>query len=329
MRYGDNGWEPEGGGPDLGKLSKELSEKLQGRLKLILGGIAAIVVLILATQAIYVVQPGERAVIRTFGKETAQTEQGLHFHLPLVQSVDVVNIEKVRRIQLGVGDENTEALMLTGDENLVDADMVVQYKVVDPSKFLFAIRDPEEVLSSTAEVAIRTVVGGTSIDEILTSGKDMVQTKTRAVLTELMARYESGMAITEVKLQAVNPPLQVKEAFHDVVRAREEREKLINEAKAFQAEIVPRARGEAHAAEREAEAYKEERVLRATGDAERFSAVVAEYKKSPRVTRDRLYLETLESVLARTPGKTIVDDRLASGTVPLLRIGKQKGAGTL
>jgi len=328
MGYGDNGWDTGGGGgdgPDLGKMAEEFSKALRGRLAYILVGVVALILVIFAFQSVYIVQPGEVAVIRTFGKETGKAEQGLHFRLPLVQDVDVVNVEKVRRIEVGFRGnraEETESLMLTGDENIVDARMIVQYRVADPSMFLFELRNPEAVLRNTAEVALRGVVGRTLIDDVLTSGKEKVQSDTRALLKQLMTRYSSGLDITEVKLQAVDPPEQVKEAFHDVVRAREEKEKLINEAKAYQAEIVPRARGKAHQLEREAEAYKEQRVLRATGDAERFKAVVGEYKKAPRVTRDRLYLESVERVLNGVPQKTIVDDDIAGGTVPLLRLGR-------
>ncbi len=327
MGYGDNGWDQGGGGdgPDLGKMAQEFSDQLRERLKLILVVVFGIIVLILAWTSVYIVKPGETAVIRTFGKESGQAEQGLHFRVPLVQDVDIVNLEKVRRIEVGfrgARSEETESLMLTGDENIVDARMIVQYRVADPSQFLFELRNPEAVLRNTAEVALRGVVGRTNIDEVLTSGKEKVQSETRALLKELMTRYESGLDITEVKLQAVDPPEQVKEAFHDVVRAREEKEKLINEALAYQAEVVPVARGKAHRLEREAEAYKEQRVLRATGDAERFKSVVTEYKKAPRVTRERLYLETVERVLKRVPEKTIVDDKLARGTVPLLRLGR-------
>ena len=329
MGYGDNGWDTGGGGdgPDLGKMAQEFSKQLQGRLKFIIIGIIAIIVLILAWQAVFIVQPGEVAVIRTFGKESAAgpVGQGLHFRLPLVQNVDIVNVEKVRRIEVGFRGERaeeSESLMLTGDENIVDARMIVQYRVADPSLFLFELQYPEAVLRNTAEVALRGVVGRTTVLKLLTDGKEKVQSDTRELLRRLMGRYKSGLEVTEVKLQAVNPPEQVKEAFHDVVRAQEEKQKLINEAEAYQAEVVPRARGKAHQLEAEAKAYKEQRVLRATGDAERFTSVVAEYKKAPRVTRERLYLETVERVLQSVPEKTIVDEKIAGGTVPLLRLGR-------
>lgn len=327
MGYGDNGWDNggSGDGPDLGKMAQEFSKQLQGRLKFIIGGIVAIIVLILAWSSVYMVNPGEIAVIRTFGKESGQHGQGLHFRIPVVQNVDIVNLESVRRIEVGFRGaraEESESLMLTGDENIVDARMIVQYRVADPSLFLFELRNPEAVLQNTAEVALRGIVGKTTIDEVLTSGKEQVQSETRALLKELMSRYQSGLEVTEVKLQAVDPPEQVKEAFHDVVRAQEEKLKLINQADAYEAEVVPKARGQAHEIEREAEAYKEQRVLRATGDAERFKSVVAEYKKAPRVTRERLYLETVERVLKSVPAKTVVDDKIAGGTVPLLNLGR-------
>jgi modulator of FtsH protease HflK len=328
MGYGDNGWDQGGGGgegPDLGKMAEEFSKALKGRLKYILVGIVAFILLIFAWSSVYKVNPGEIAVVRTFGKESGQHEQGLHFRVPLVQDVDIVNLEAVRRIEVGFRgnrSEETESLMLTGDENIVDARMIVQYRVKDPSLFLFELRNPEAVLRNTAEVALRGVVGRTTVLKLLTDGKAQVQSETRDLLKELMNRYQSGLEITEVKLQAVNPPEQVKEAFHDVVRAQEEKQKLINEAQAYEAEVVPKARGKSAQLQREAEAYKEQRVLRATGDADRFRSVVAEYKKAPRVTRERLYLETVERVLNSVPEKTIVDEKIAGGTVPLLRLGR-------
>lgn len=211
--------------------------------------------------------------------------------------------------------------MLTGDENIVEAQFIVQYRVTDPSKFLFRISDPEEALRATAEVALRSMVGRTTIDEVITVGREKVQSDTRTWLQQLMDSYESGLSITEVKLQAVDAPDEVKDAFHDVVRAREEKEKVINQARGYQADLIPRARGEARKMEREAEGYKEQRVLQAKGDAQRFDSVYAEYKKAERVTRERLYLETMERILSKIDKKTVVDRDLSRSALPLLQLG--------
>lgn len=286
-----------------------------------------IVVLLLLATGIYSVGPGEQGVVRTFGKESGKTGSGLHYRIPFVQHVDIVNIEEIRRIEVGFrGDKSvpTEALMLTGDENIVEAQMIIQYRVTDPSKYLFELRDPEEALRATAEVALRSMVGRTKIDDVITTGREQVQSETRAWLQKLMNDYKSGLSVTEVKLQTVDAPDEVKEAFHDVVRAREEKEKLINQAMGYQADLIPRARGEARQVEREAEAYREERVLKARGDAAKFEAQYAEYSKARPVTRQRLHLEALERILNRVEKKTLVDEDVR-GILPVLPLGEGSG----
>jgi membrane protease subunit HflK len=253
---------------------------------------------------------------------------GLVYALPLAESVDVVNLEEVRRIEVGFNGENTineEALMLTGDENIVEVQMVVQYRVSDPTRFLFRLREPEASLRVAAEVALRSVVGRTSIDDVMTTGRSSVQQATREVLQELMDDYESGIEITEVKLDAVDAPDEVKDAFNAVTRAREDKEKLVNEARGYQEDKVPRARGDAQGIVRAAEAYKEQRVLRAEGDASKFSATLAEYEKAKGVTRQRLYLETMERVFQPLRHKLIVDKAALQGAVPLLPLRGTQG----
>lgn len=279
--------------------------------------------LALLSTGVYSVGPGEQGVVRTFGRESGRTGPGLHFHLPLVQRTDVVNMEVIRRIEVGVREDKSvasEALMLTGDENIVEAQMIIQYRVSDPGKYLFALKDPDEALRATAEVALRSMVGRTNIDDVITTGREEVQSETRTWLQKLMDDYQSGLSITEVKLQTVDAPNEVKEAFHDVVRAREEKEKLINQAKGYRADVIPRARGEARQVEREAEAYREERVLKARGDTSKFEAQLREYSKAEDVTRRRLHLETIERILARVEQKTLVDEAVR-GTLPILPLG--------
>lgn len=317
-----------GGGrpPDLADVMAQVSDSL-GRNFRKLGPVVLILFLLfLAATGFYQVEPGEVGVVRTLGKETGRTEPGLHFRIPLLQRVDVVDISEVRRIEVGFrGDQvkAAEAQMLTGDENMVQAQMIVQYRIADPSKYLFRLARPEDALRATAEVVLRSVVGRMTIDDVITRGRGQVQTESLEELQRLMNTYESGIEITEVKLQSVDPPDPVKDAFHDVVRAREEKEKLINQARGYQEDLIPRARGEAQQMLRSAEAYKEQRVLEATGDAERFNALYAEYRKAEKVTRRRLHLESMERVLAKVDSKTIVDRQLSGSTLPILPLGNK------
>ena len=276
-------------------------------------------------------------VVRRFGQHVQTTTAGLNWHWPQpIERVDVVNFEAVRRIEVGFRSTGAfrgapprrgmspatqrvpaEALMLTGDENIVDAQMIVQYRVKDPVKYLFRLQAPERSLHAAAEVALRSMVGNSTIDEVLTTGRLKVQDDTGVFLQRLMDTYESGLLITEVQLQTVDPPDQVKDAFAEVVRAREDRERLINQARGYREDVLPKARGEAEKVLREAEAYREERVLRAQGDAARFKALAAAYRESPDVTRDRLHLEAVEEVLGATD-KVLVDGEAGQGVVPLL-----------
>ena len=207
--------------------------------------------------------------------------------------------------------------MLTGDENIVEAQIVVQYRVADPSKYLFRLREPETALLAATEVALRSTVGSMTIDQVMIEERAKVQGDARLFIQRLMDAYESGLVITEVKLQAADPPDAVRDAFHDVVRAREDKEKLINQAKGYQADILPKARGEAEKILREAEGYQQQRVLLAQGEAARFLSVLAEYEKARDVTRDRLHLETVEKILPDID-KVIIGGDVNQRLLPLL-----------
>ena len=299
---------------------------------------AVIVVLILIiwlASGVYTVGPGEQGVIRRFGKVIRKTSAGLNFHFPWpIEQRDVVNVEQIRRLEVGfrsnprrpsmVRPVQAESLMLTGDENIVDAQMIVQYRIKDPVKYLFLLRDPIWTLRAATEVALRSRVGNTTVDEVLTVGRAKVQDETREFLQKLMDTYESGLLVTAVKLQTVDAPDQVKDAFHEVVRAREDREKLMRQAEGYREDIIPKARGKGQEIIRAAEAYKEERILRAKGDAAKFSSVLAEYKKAPHVTRERLHLETMEQVLPNVE-KFILESKGGGGVVPLLPLKSLTG----
>jgi membrane protease subunit HflK len=321
-------FDDDGSGPNISEVVAEVSDALRSNLRRFGPLIAVVLLALLVVTGVYSVGPGEQGVVRRFGREHRTTAPGLHYALPLIEKVDVVNIEAVRRVEVGFNGEvtiNEEALMLTGDENIVEVHMVVQYRVADPTKYLFRLRDPERTLHIASEVALRSVVGRTNIDDAMTTGRQQVQAATHELLQQLMDDYEGGLEITEVKLDAVDAPDEVKDAFNAVTRAREDKEKLVNEARGYLEDKVPRARGEAQTIVRGAEAYKEQRVLRAQGDADRFDATLAEYEKAKGVTRQRLYLETMERVLAPIKSKVIVDQAVGGGAVPLLPLRNNNG----
>ena len=315
--------------PDVNEVVAQVSEAFRRNFRK-LGPILLLVIIAAGLfSSAHIIEPGEQGVIRTFGRESGKRGPGLAFVIPLVQRLDKVNIEQIRRIEVGFrGEERkpSEALMLTGDENIVEAQMIVQYRVKDPSKYLFRLRDPDQALHATAEVALRSMVGRTNIEGVITSGREKVQQSTREWLQKLMDEYQSGLSITEVKLQTVDAPDEVKEAFHDVVRAREEKEKLINQAEGYRNDKLPRARGEAEKVTREAEAYARTRVLRAEGDAARFKSRLVEYSKAERVTRERMYIETMQGILGKIDRKVVVDGALSKGVLPLLPLGAQAAA---
>jgi membrane protease subunit HflK len=283
---------------------------------------------------LYVVGPGERGVVLLFRAATEQTEPGLRYRLPWpIQSHEIVDVSQVRRAEVGfrtVADARTErgerggtrtvpqeALMLTGDENIVELQLFVQYRIQDPVKFLFGASDPEGILRTSAEVALRSAVGRNTIDYTMTEGRVEVQEQAKSALQELLDAYQTGLLATEVRLLVVDPPSEVRDAFHDVVRALEDRDRLVKEADGYREDVVPKARGEAAQMVQQAEAYKAQRVIRAQGDGERFLKVLAEYNKAKGITRDRLYLESIERIMP-TMEKFILDSGANGGVLPLL-----------
>jgi len=273
--------------------------------------VPVVALLVWLGSGIYFVEPGEIGVERLFGKEVAQTEPGPHYAFPQpIQRVDTVNMEKIRRAEIGFRSNERynqpsfherhleESLMLTGDENIADIQVVVQYRVKDASNFLFEVRDPEISLGSATEVALRGIIGKTTIDDAMTRGRSKVETDVRTFLQMLMDNYKTGIHVAEVKLLVVDPPDEVKDAFHEVVRALEDKERLVREAEGYREDIVPKARGDAQTMIKGAEAYLEKRVKEAEGEAIRFERVLDEYNKAKNVTRERLYLEFVQENLA-------------------------------
>lgn len=309
--------------PDLGEAMKRFHGKSYKKSWLI--GLGILIGLWLVS-GIYTVGPGSQGVVRQFGREVAKTGAGLNYHLPWpIQTANVVDMANVRRLNIGFEEIGSgqfeervdEALMLTKDENIVNIHVIVQYRVRDASQFLFNVRYVPYVLKTATEVGLRSVVGNTPIDDVLTERRAEVQVETKTFLQALMDDYRSGITVTEVKLQEVDAPHEVRDAFHEVVRAREDRDRLTREAEGYRADIVPRARGEKEKTIKAAEAYKEQRILRARGDAEKFLSVLKEYQRAPVVTRKRLYLETIETIL-RGIDKIIIDPKIAANLMPLL-----------
>ena len=294
--------------------------------------IAVILGLWLAT-GLYTVDPGEQGVVRRFGKQVAATGPGLHYHWPApIERVDIVNVEVVRRVELGFRSMPRyrqvpqESLMLTGDENIVEAQAIVQYRIKDPGAYLFRVAEPDQALRDATEVGLRSVIGRTTIEDVLTVGRLDIQEQTRDFIQHLLDNYEAGLTVLEVKLQVVDPPEQVKDAFHEVVRAREDRERLINEARGYQEDVIPKARGQAEQMIRAAEAYKAQREIRAQGDAAKFLSVLAEYTKARDVTEQRLYIETLQRVLPQAQ-KIVISPQLQGSVLPFLPLRNHEVSG--
>ena len=275
--------------------------------------------------SIYTIEPGEVGVVQRFGKFSSYTSPGLRLKIPFIDKLTKVNVEKVRRIEIGFRSERArvnvlqESLMITKDENIVSAQAIVQWKIKDPANYLFKVVNPILTIKNSAEVALRSTVGVTNIDDALTTGRDQIQIKTKEFLQTLLDSYSSGVAITDVKLQIVDPPDEVKDAFNEVVRAKEDKERLINEAKGFYEDVIPKARGEAEKMIKEAEGYREQRISTAMGDTSRFNQVYSEYKKDKSVTKSRIYLEKLSEILQK-PKKVIGTDS-SSGALNLLQLG--------
>ena len=321
--------------PDFGRLGDEFKRladfktRLPGGPKIV---VLAVAVLWLAS-GIYIVEPDETGVVQRFGAYVYSTGPGPHYHLPYpIETVQTPKVSQVRRIEVGfrtVGtregqgqqfrDVPEESLMLTGDENIVDVQFIVQYQINDPIKYLFRLDRPDETLKNAAEAAMREVIGNDKIDSALTDGKVEIQNNTMALLQRMMDKYESGIDVVAVQLQDVHPPRDVVDAFKDVASAREDRVRLVNEAEAYRNDILPKARGQAAAMENQALAYKDQSVRKARGEASRFSALAAEYAKAPDVTRERLYLENMETIL-KNPSldKIILSDEALKQAVPYL-----------
>ena len=282
---------------------------------------------------VYMVGPDEVGVVRTFGEYTRVAQSGLNYHFPYpIEQVNTPAVTEVKRIEIGFrtlrnGQYRTvekESLMLTGDENIVDAEMIVQYKIKDPVAYLFKIVEPELTVREAAEASLRTVVGRNKIDETLTTGKFQIQEGTKTQLQSILNKYESGIHVVAVQLQDVSPPKEVIGAFKDVASAKEDKNRMVNQAEGYRNDVIPKARGEAEAMIRDAEGFRESRIKRSEGDAVKFTTILKEYRKAKSITQKRLYLETMERVL---PGieKIIIPDKDSGNMLNLLNLNPGKG----
>ncbi|TJY39722.1 FtsH protease activity modulator HflK [Cohnella pontilimi] len=311
---------------DLNTARRPAGQLPPGMLRKIGWGAAAVLLLLIVYSCFYTVQEQERAAILTFGKYTGESRAGLHFKWPYpIQQVVKVQAVRVQQTTIGYrqsGDTITpvdeEALMITGDENIVSADAVIQWNVSNIRDYLYNVENPELFLRNAASATIRSVIGSQKLDYAITDGKTDIQDKVRANLLELQDKYQTGIQIMDVKFQDIEPPGgQVEEAFREVTNAREEKNTKINNAAKYENERIPKARGEAQALLEKAEADKKSRILNAEGDVAKFNAIYEQYKASPDVTQSRLILETLEKIL---PNAKIFISDSKDGTVKYLPI---------
>jgi len=345
----NNPWgnRPSGGGgnqtpPDIDEVIKRLQERFGGLFggkggngggdlsKGMLGTVAAIALLLWLATGIYMVAADEEAVVLRFGQHTATKGPGLNWHLPYpIETVEKLPVTRVQRLGIGFRDFGEgrvrkvpqESLMLTTDENIVDISFIVQYKIKSVENYLFNIDSAEKTVRDASESAIREVIGRTMIDDVLTTKKAEVEVETQELIQSILDEYKAGISVTTVKLQDVQPPERVIKEFKDVASAREDKERAKNEAQAYANQIIPNSRGEAKKMILDAQGYQKEVVERATGEATRFTDLLKAYKQAPDVTRKRLYLDTMQEVMAKVD-KVIIDGSVANKVLPYLPLDR-------
>ena len=349
-RGGDNNGSGRGPTPpDIEEIIRNIQKTInrfipgkgaKGGKPLFLGLI--ILLIIWAASGLYRVLPDEQGVVLRFGKFVNTTQPGLNYHFPYpIETALTPKVTKLNRMDVGfrsgadsgfssagVADVPEESLMLTGDENIVNIDFSVFWVIKDAGNFLFKIQDPATTVKAAAETAMREVVAKSKLQSILTEGRSKIEIETQDIAQSLLDEYESGIQITQVQTQKADPPDQVIDAFRDVQAARADMERAKNEAQAYQNDVIPRARGEAAKILQEAEAYKKQVVAAAEGEASRFLAIYNEYAKAKEVTQKRMYLETMEKVLANVD-KIIIEKNVGAGVVPYLplpELGKKKAS---
>ncbi len=334
------------GPPDLDQLWRDFKKKLDGLFKRKGGGgdgsgggdgpsggsprryaasiglLAGLLLLLWLSSGFYIVNEGQRGIVLRFGKYVETTQAGLRWHFPYpVEMVETVNVSQVRTVEIGYRNNVRskvlkESLMLTDDENIIDIQFAVQYILKDPEAFLFNNREPENAVLQAAETAIREVIGKSKMDFVLYEGREQVAAKSTQLMQEILDRYKIGIAISKVTMQNAQPPEQVQAAFDDAVKAGQDRERQKNEGQAYANDVIPKAKGNAARLLEEAEGYKQRVIASSEGDASRFKQVAVEYNKAPGVTRDRLYLDTMQQLLSNT-SKILVDQKAGNNLLYL------------
>jgi len=345
---GGGGNNPFGGGGGRGPQPPDIEElirKSQDKVKKFLPGaggakglilVALLVIGVWGFSGVYRVNPGEQGVELLFGEYVKRTGPGLHFWPPSpIGDVIKPNVERTNTVNIGfrgAGDANRgggrdvsqESLMLTSDQNIIDIDFVVQWRIKDASQFLFNIRDPQATIKIAAESAMREVIGQTTLEEAITSKRQQVQQESKVLLQKILDQYGAGVSIAEIQMQKADPPQEVIDAFHDVQRAKQDQERSVNEATAYKNGILPRAKGEAQKMLQDAEAYKQRVIAEAQGEAKRFLSVYETYLGAKDVTTRRLFLERMQDVLKKSEKVIIDKGQGGSGVVPYLPLPELK-----
>lgn len=337
-QWGNNGnRNPNSGPPDLDEVWRRINQRLNGLFGgkgggdgggggdglpsgglpgggNLVGILIGVLVLVWVASGFYIVDTGQRGVVLRFGQYVETTEPGPRWHLPWpIESREIVNVDQVRTVEIGYRNNVRskvlkESLMLTDDENIIDLQFAVQYILKDPVEFLFINRLPEDSALQIAETAMREIVGKNKMDFVLYEGRAEIAAQAKQLMQDIHDRHKTGISISQVTLQNIQPPEQVQAAFDDAVKAGQDRERLKNEAEAYSNDVVPRARGLASRLKEEAEGYRLSVIANAEGEASRFAQIFAEYQKAPQVTRQRMYLDTMQTVMNNT-SKVVVDQK--------------------
>ncbi len=354
-QWGKKGGNNNDGPPDLDEMWRSFNQKLNSifgkkggggstppvepNMKQIGGGIGLVAALIAAVwlaSGFYIVDESQRGVVLTFGKYSQTTTAGLRWRLPYpIQTHELVSLTQVRTIEIGYRNNVKtkvlrESLMLTDDENIIDIQFAVQYTLKDPEDFLFNNRRTEETVMQAAETAFREIVGKSSMDFALYEGREQIAVSAQKLMQDILDRYKTGVSISKVVMQNAQPPEQVQAAFDDAVKAKQDLERQKNEGQAYFNDVVPKARGSASRLTEEATGYRQRVIANAEGEASRFKQILTEYSKAPQVTRERMYLETMQQIFSSTT-KIMVDSRSGGNMLllPLDKIMQMTAAGTL
>lgn len=324
--------------PDLDEALKKLQQRLKqafrgqggkpinvgngSGLSFVGGAVLIVALVIWILSGIFIIEPAEQAVITRFGRYTETLDSGIHWIPTFIDRKYVINVQQIFAYQ-------HPAQMLTEDENIVSVSIVVHFRIGNAKDYEFSVVKPEESLQQATASALRQVIGHTKLDDILTTGREKVRQEVRQVLEQILSRYQTGLMLMDVVMQPARAPEEVKSAFDDAIKAQEDEQRFVNEAEAYAMKIVPIAKGEASRVMQEAEAYRQERVMQAEGDVARFKALLPEYKRAPQLTKERLYLDCIESVLTKT-NKILVDIKDSNNLLylPLDRLIKMNELST-